>query len=195
MKFQKDFKLVFCLIAVLVSASFAAAQDTLTKPYNFSPGTTASSGQVNANFDALYQKINELSGKVAALEAGGGGSLPPADYDSGWFDVAPGITYKKSVGFTGLPKLVTAYYKRPNGQILVWGLSQATYSDTDGFSTGIFGSGVILDFDESGSLYVRSPSGNTYNSILYALTYRNRNSDANETIGETAAQFKVLLWK
>ncbi len=69
-KFRKDVKVVFFLIVALFSAGFAAAQDALTKPYNFSPGTTASSGQVNANFDILYQKFNELSARVAALESG-----------------------------------------------------------------------------------------------------------------------------
>ncbi|OQX16204.1 MAG: hypothetical protein BWK80_40350, partial [Desulfobacteraceae bacterium IS3] len=125
------------------------------------------------------------------LEAGA-----PADYDSGWFDIAPGTTYKKTVTFTGLPKLVTAYYKRSNGQILLWGLNQGSYYFQVGTAGITTASGVLLDFDENGSLYVRTPSGNNYNEILSPFTYRNRNSDANESInGEKAAQFKVLLWK
>ncbi len=195
MKFQKDFKLVFCLIFVLLSASFSMAQETLTKPYNFSPGTTASSGQVNANFDALYQKINELSARVATLESGSGGSLPPADYDSDWIFVGPGNTYKKEIGFTGLPKHITAYYKRANGQVLAWGLPQ--YNSYYPDNKGIYISGIVLDFDdENGLLYVRTPSGNTGNSIVDLYGYRNRTNDANESIYmESSAMFRVLLWK
>ncbi len=196
MKFQKDFKLVFCLIFVLLSASFSMAQETLTKPYNFSPGTTASSGQVNANFDALYQKINELSARVATLESGSGGSLPPADYDSDWILVGPGNTYKKKIGFTGLPKHITAYYKRTNGQVFAWGLDQVSnFYPYDGSGFGV--TGIILDFDdENGDLYIRTPSGNRWNSILQVETYSNRTNDGIEAIrGETAAMFRVLLWK
>jgi len=57
--------------------------------------------------------------------------------------------------------------------------------------------GIVLDFDEAGHLYVRTPSGNTYNPILDFARYRNRTNDGNEYIhGESkGVQFRVLLWK
>jgi len=119
--------------------------------------------------------------------------LPPADYDSEWFDVEAGNTYAKEVGFTGLPKLITAYYKRSNGQIIPWGVSQWNYS----YSGKTVLAGIVLDFDEEGLLYVRTPSGNTYNSILDFGRCSNRDNDGNEYIhGESkGVQFRFFLWK
>ncbi len=122
-------------------------------------------------------------------------SLPPADYDSGWFDVEAGNTYEKQIGFTELPKFITAYYKRPNGQVIPWGVSQwgYTYSGKDVIA------GIVLDFDETGNLYVRTPSGNAYNFIIDLGAYRNRSNDGNNTFGQmrdsTGVQFRVFLWK
>ncbi len=58
-------------------------------------------------------------------------------------------------------------------------------------------SDILLDFDENGFLYVRTPSGNTYNRLLNLTNYRNRGNDGNENINENenVVQFKVLLWK
>ncbi len=115
------------------------------------------------------------------------------DYDSEWFDVEVGNTYEKEIGFTGLPKFITAYYKRPNGQVLLWGMTEFSL-----YSGGSYWmSGILLDFDENGFLYVRTPSGNTYNRLLNLVNYRNRGNDGNESINENenVVQFKVLLWK
>jgi len=111
-------------------------------------------------------------------------------YDSGWFSIAQfGQTYKKQIGFTGLPKFIMAYYKRSNGQIFPWGLNQ--YGDANQ------GNGVLLDFDGNGNLYVRLPSGNSAgNNVLHIGFYRNRANDGDEKINnETNVQFRVLLWK
>lgn len=69
MRFQISFKVISFLIAILLSASFATAQDKLEKPYTFYPYTSASAGEVNANFDVLYEKINELSAEIAELKS------------------------------------------------------------------------------------------------------------------------------
>ena len=119
--------------------------------------------------------------------------LPPADYDSGWFDVAAGNTYKKEIGFADLPKLTTAYYKRSNGQVFAWGLNQFDNSYSGG---GIGATGIALDFDENGLLYVRTPSGNRWDSILHLFSYRNRTNDGDENIYiDQNVQFRIWLWK
>ncbi|QTA90594.1 hypothetical protein [Desulfonema magnum] len=121
--------------------------------------------------------------------------LPPADYDSGWFDVEAGNTYAKEVGFIGLPRLITSYYKRSNGQIIPWGVSQFGYQYSD---KNVI-TGIVLDFDEAGHLYVRTPSGNSYNFILDLGAYRNRTNDGNDGYRQmrdsTGVQFRLLLWK
>jgi len=197
MKFQMNFKGMFLLIAIVLLASLTLAGN-ITKPYTFAPDTPASSAQVNADFDALYNKINELSAKndelsakVTALESSAG-KLPPADYDSGWFDVAAGNSYEKQIGFTGLPKLVTAYYKLANGQIFSWGLNSESFTNSSGSR---YQAGIVLDFNENGSLYVRTPSGNSYNYLFYLNWLRNRTNNGNESLGATSGQFRVLLWK
>ncbi|QTA85718.1 virulence factor Pgp3 [Desulfonema magnum] len=65
MRFQIDFKVLFFLIAILLCASLATAQD-VTKPYTFSPNTPASAAEVNANFDVLYEQINKLTDKLGS---------------------------------------------------------------------------------------------------------------------------------
>jgi hypothetical protein len=195
MKFQISLKVFSVLTAILLSVSFATAQETVTKPYTFSPNTTASAGEVNANFDTLYQKINELSAEIAELKSAGVGTLPAPDYDSDWVFVGTGNTYKKEIGFTGLPKHITAYYKRPNGQVFAWGLTQFDYVN-DG-REGSHVTGILLDFDdENGYMYIRTPSGNMWNSIMFLRNYRNRTNDGNEYIREDeTGLFRVLLWK
>ena len=71
MKFQISFKakVIFFLSVMLLWANMVMAQSTITKPYTFRDGTSADAEQVNANFDLLYQKINELSAKFAKLES------------------------------------------------------------------------------------------------------------------------------
>jgi len=107
------------------------------------------------------------------------------DYDSGWFDIErTNRTYKFEIGFDGLPKFITAYYKRENGQILAWGMNQ--YGDEHQSN------GVLLDFDEQGNLFVRLPA----NNVLHIGIYCNRDDDANERIyNQLNVGFRVMLWK
>ncbi len=131
MKFQRGFKLVFCLTAVLVSASFAAA---------------------DADVDALYEKINdlnekinELSGEVAELKAGSSENLPAPDdekslddqrsssvrilptpdYDSGWFSISKGQTKVLSYNLGAMPKMAVIWGYDNGKQYLMDG----TYND------------------------------------------------------------------
>lgn len=53
--------LSFCVILVPVTIWAAA----ITKPHTFTSGTPAVASEMNANFDTLYTKVNELDGKVA----------------------------------------------------------------------------------------------------------------------------------
>ncbi len=120
------------------------------------------------------------------------------DFDTQWFDVVTGETYTFDLkeygdGFTDIPKFVTAYYKRSNGQIFIWGLNQFDSSHVNSNTV----SGILIDFDETGKLYVRTPYGNATNSILYLPKYSNRSNDGYESIpyNEQNIQFRVLLWK
>lgn len=151
-----------------------------------------SASGVNANFDVLYEEINKLKSEIDELKQTTG--LPPADYDTGWFYVASDKTYKKSVGFTGIPKFITAYYKRSNGQIYPWGCTQFTARKPE--NAEYWMAGVLLDFDENGFLYLRTPSGNGNNYVFHLARYRNRADDNYESIyPESDVQFRVLLWK
>jgi len=107
------------------------------------------------------------------------------DFDSDWFEIErKNRTYKFEIGFDGLPKFITAYYKRENGQILAWGMNQ--YGDSHQSN------GVLLDFDEQGNLFVRLPA----NNVLHVGTYRNRDDNASETIfNQLNVKFRVILWK
>ena len=57
------------MIAGIVSTSAGTALAQTTVPNTFTAGTTASASQVNANFTALANAINNLSARVDALEA------------------------------------------------------------------------------------------------------------------------------
>lgn len=57
--------LVFGSMISLVSV---AGAETITKPHDFTSGTIIKSSQVNENFDALYDKMNEILQRLGALE-------------------------------------------------------------------------------------------------------------------------------
>lgn len=107
--------------------------------------------------------------------------LREPDFDTGWFDVAPRQrTYTFELGFKDLPRNITAYYRRENGQIFPWGLSQ-------------YGShGILLDFDGDGEMFVRLSNG--YG--LHMGYYWNREDSKNELIyHQENLDFRVMLWK
>jgi hypothetical protein len=117
------------------------------------------------------------------------GGLNPT-YDSGWFAINSSCnTYNLSLGFSGLPRLISAYYKRSNGQVFPWGLNQ--YGDANQ------GNGVLLDLDEAGTLYVRLPCGNAGGSSpIHLGYYRSRDNSSNENLfSQTDLQFRVLAWR
>ena len=58
------------MIAGIASTSASTALAQTTVPNTFTAGTTASASQVNANFAALANAINNLATRVDALEAG-----------------------------------------------------------------------------------------------------------------------------
>jgi microcystin-dependent protein len=63
---MKSIRSILLLVCIICIASQAQAEN-VTKPYTFTSGTTASASQVNANFDALFNAINQGS---SALPAG-----------------------------------------------------------------------------------------------------------------------------
>ena len=70
---------------------------------------------------------------------------------------------------------------------MLWGLNQ--YGDSNQ------GNGVMIDFYESGTLYVRLPCGNSGNNNAVGH-YRNRANDGNEVIyNQENVQFRVMVWK
>ncbi len=173
MKFQKDFKVIFFLIAMLLSANFAAAQTSITKPYNFSAGTTASSSQVNANFDALYKKINELSAEIANLKAG---SLPAPNYDSGWFNISKNSTKTLSHNMGAAPKLA-----------IIWG--SVSGSDTNKYlMDGHFS-------DASGTIGCWLRKITATSCEVASGTYAAASNINVGNTGNTSTYIKVLMWK
>ena len=107
-----------------------------------------------------------------------------ADYDSGWFDVTILKSYSKTLGFNDLPRFVTAYYKLPNGEIFLWGTE--SYADDHSLT------GIALDFDGLGKLYVRSYG----RSVLSVGSLRNRLDTGFESIPEAVScQFRVMAWR
>ncbi|MCP4345593.1 MAG: tail fiber domain-containing protein [Desulfobacterales bacterium] len=63
MKFYTNFKVQVIVFIILFSASSVMA-DSITKPYTFSAGTSASSSEVNANFDTVYEQVNKIGGVI-----------------------------------------------------------------------------------------------------------------------------------
>lgn len=55
--FMKTHIIAGVLIAAVIT-SFVIYAATVTKPYNFTDGTTISAGEVNGNFDTLYTLVN-----------------------------------------------------------------------------------------------------------------------------------------
>jgi hypothetical protein len=47
-------------------------------------------------------------------------SLPPADYDSGWFACAPNTTYTRSHGLGSFPRLITLYHSADSAGTSEW---------------------------------------------------------------------------
>ena len=54
-------------IAIVFALTGTANAEDLTVPHTFSPGTTIKSSEVNENFLALYQKINEMQATINRL--------------------------------------------------------------------------------------------------------------------------------
>lgn len=52
----------FALFALL---SITHAQDQITKPHTFSPGTTIQSSQVNENFDTVFNQVNKIGSQIS----------------------------------------------------------------------------------------------------------------------------------
>ncbi len=52
---------ILSVFAIISIAVFAVAGNTITKPYTFTPGNTVKSSEVNANFDTLYNRVNQLN--------------------------------------------------------------------------------------------------------------------------------------
>jgi len=94
MKFQMNFKGMFLLIAIVLLASLTLAGN-ITKPYTFAPDTPASSAQVNANFDVVYDGVNKvLPTGIIVMWSGTLDKIP-----SGWV-LCDGGTYTASDGST-----------------------------------------------------------------------------------------------
>ncbi len=61
-------KRVFMLIIVTALIPiFMLSADTVTKPYTFTDGTVISAAEVNANFDTLYTKVNDLDAELKGV--------------------------------------------------------------------------------------------------------------------------------
>ena len=164
-------------------AELAPRQQILSTPFAIS-SKSANDSYLVQGYD-LHELIEGLkAGKVLADPSVKPG-LPDADYDSGWFEIEKRErTYKFEIGFEGLPKSITAYYMRENGEILAWGMNQ--------YGSKYQSNGLLLDFDEQGNLFVRL--GTT--GALHLYYYRNRDDDANVNLDNGVnLKFRVMLWK
>ena len=52
-----------------------AGAETITKPHNFTSGTTISSSQMNENFDIIFQELNRLRIALKTCQCNGSASL------------------------------------------------------------------------------------------------------------------------
>lgn len=125
----------------------------------------------------------------AAIGSTGIGS---PSFDTGWIAVAQNCqTYTySSTGLSGLPKLMSGYFKKSTGEIFPWGINQ--YGDS------AQANGPLIDYDESnGNIYIRLPCGNANgNNVLHVGSYRDRTNTTNETIfNQTSVQFRVMVWQ
>ena len=57
------------IFGAMVSLAGEVGAETITKPHNFTSGTTIRSSQVNENFDVLYQRINEMQQQIDRLRS------------------------------------------------------------------------------------------------------------------------------
>ncbi|HMV79855.1 MAG TPA: hypothetical protein PK453_03045 [Leptospiraceae bacterium] len=65
---KKILIMMTCILFLIPLSRWAVS---VAKPYAFSSGTAVNSSQVNANFDALFTKVNELDTRLTSLESGG----------------------------------------------------------------------------------------------------------------------------
>jgi len=207
MKFQMNFKGMFLLIAILLLASLTLAGN-ITKPYTFAPDTPASSAQVNANFDALYNKVNELSAKndelsakVTALETGNAGKLPPADYDSGCFEMKSqaGVnSYKEISHNLGVyPKRVKVLVKAIDGanQGFIFEGTGSAQKDDDTVDTNPkeYG-GIVFAYNENRvRLWAPDKNNDSASGSIICVT-DGWGGEVNAQQSHTAS-VKVLVWK
>jgi hypothetical protein len=162
-------------------------------------------GQVVKGINGIKDEVTLVSGSgISIIQEGNNikieSTTSEPTYDSGWFDIAIDNTYKKAIGFSGLPKIVTAYYKRANGQVFLWGnQNPGIIYMWVGYWTWVGKkAGVIIDFDENGYVYIRTPSPDDYRPahIIHSGNYKNRNNDGTEAIQDDAVvQFRVKIWE
>ena len=62
-------------LGAMVSVVSGAGAETITKPHNFTSGTTIRSSQMNENFDAIFQELNRLRTALETCQCGGSSSL------------------------------------------------------------------------------------------------------------------------
>jgi len=63
--FRRNKRLVIGLLAVLAPIPLSLYAASITKSFTFTAGSAAVAAELNANFDELFTKVNELDGKVA----------------------------------------------------------------------------------------------------------------------------------
>jgi hypothetical protein len=149
------------------------------------------SSQALRNSQNVIEDVTKLLSKDKTLREEIAASAKQPDFDSNWFLLGTANkTHRFQLGFAGLPRHVTAYYKTRDGNIIPWGVNQ--------YGCKNYVNGVILDFDESGVLYIRAPvSGSPYTvRNLYLGFYRNReDSDAQDLFNVDPVQFRVMVWE
>jgi len=59
---------IFVLFAFSILVPVTIWATSITKPFTFADGATASASEVNSNFDTLYTKANELDTRIGTIE-------------------------------------------------------------------------------------------------------------------------------
>ncbi|MDB4292287.1 hypothetical protein N9954_02700 [Maribacter sp.] len=114
------------------------------------------------------------------------------DFDTDWISLKKSTTVKYTTGFSEIPKLITGYYRIDEDLIIPWGVNQ--YGDS--YSVN----GVLIDFDDSGNLYIRTPKPvDRYDGFPIHIGYFNHrtNSGTLDLFDKSVddVEFRVMAWK
>jgi hypothetical protein len=161
---------VFATAAILFGIGALLFADQITKPHTFKGGDVISASQVNANFDALYSKVNQHDSVITGLSAGYG--IAPIGSIVAWHKNLPGTpqTHEGWVECNGQTLVDTS--SPLNGQVIP-DLNSKVYTDgrgrylRGGTTSGQFNNSTR--YADNGSKY--NGLGGSYYGACYHYIY------------------------